>query len=219
MASNGAPNAVLKFNGVSGDFIDDLTDPFPGGVSLSTPWGVAFGPDGKLYVSGFGSGNVVRFDPVAQTLLGEFIGIGSGGLTVPRGLTFGPDGNLYVTSETGASTSGQVLKYDGTTGAFVGVFVTAGSGGLGRPDGIVFGPDGNLYVSSGDSQSVLQYNGTTGAFLDVFAALDYPLALGPAGLAFYPVPEPSSLVLAAGGAALLILRWRSKRRFSNSSHV
>jgi hypothetical protein len=71
-----------------------------------------FGPDGNLYVSGFGSDNVLRYSGTTGALLGVFAS--GGGLDSPLGLVFGPDGNLYVSS----AVTDNVLRYDGTTGAF-----------------------------------------------------------------------------------------------------
>ena len=75
-------------------------------------WGLTIGPDANLYASGGTSGKVLRFNPVAETFIDEFVTLSSGGLAHPRGLTFGPDGNLYVA---GGDVDGQVWKYNGTT--------------------------------------------------------------------------------------------------------
>lgn len=93
---------------------------------LNGPYALTFSPwDGNLYVSSFGSNQVVRFDGRTGAQLGVFVAAGSGGLSGPVGLTFGPDVNLYVTSYG----TNQVLKYDGRTGAFLSVFVSAGLNG------------------------------------------------------------------------------------------
>jgi hypothetical protein len=100
-----------------------------------------------------------------------------------------------------------------------GTFVTAGDGGLSRRDGLVFGPDGDLYVASMDTRSVLRYDGTTGAFLgpDPFASLDFPHGIAPSGLAFFPVPEPTTIVLSLSGAALVLLVARRRLPFSQTT--
>lgn len=187
--SNGSPQRLLKFNGVTGAYLADLTASL-GSVLFDVPyWDLALGPDGNLYLSGGTTGGVLRFNPTTATFIDVFVPMGSGGLNNARGLTFGPDDNLYVA---GGDLDGRVWKYDGATGAYLGLFVpTLGNGGMTRPDGIVFGPAGNLFVSSGDNGKVLRFAGSDGHFLDVFAELDFPLGLGPAGLVFYPpLPDP-----------------------------
>lgn len=186
--SNGSPHRLLKFNGMTGAYLADLTATL-GSTSFDVPyWGLAFGPDGNLYLSGGTTGGVLRFNPTTATFMDVFVPMGSGGLNNAHGLTFGPDDNLYVA---GGDLDGRVWKFDGATGAFLGLFVaTLDNGGMTRPDGLVFGPAGNLFVSS-DTGKVLRFAGSDGHFLDVFAELEYPLGLGPAGLVFYP-PLPDS---------------------------
>jgi outer membrane protein assembly factor BamB len=155
-----------------------------GGLNLAT--GMAFGPDGNLYVGSLNTNQVLRYNAVTGAFMGVFVAAGSGGLTTPaqEGLAFRPDGKLYVASRDSAT----VLRYDATTGAFLDTFVPANSGGLSNIKGMVFGPDGNLYLSSGGTNQVLRYDGTTGAFLGVFVAtgsggLNIPrsLTFGPDG--------------------------------------
>jgi len=144
---------VLRYNGSTGDFIDD----FAGDIQALSQRAILFGPDGNLYVTNGSatraSQGVLRFDGSTGDFIDDFVTGGSGGLSDPTGMVFGPDGSddgkldLYV-GDIFAST---VLRYDGTTGAFKGVFVSGHSGGLSFPYGMVFGPDGNLYVASANS--------------------------------------------------------------------
>jgi outer membrane protein assembly factor BamB len=153
-----------------------------GGLDRST--GMAFGPDGNLYVGSLNSNQVLRYDATTGAFLGAFVTSGSGGLTTPavEGLIFRPDGKLYVASRDNAT----VLRYDAVTGAFLDAFVPANSGGLSGIKGMVFGPDGNLYISSADTNQVLRYDGTTGAFLGVFVAAGSGGLSGPRDLTFGP---------------------------------
>jgi streptogramin lyase len=153
---------VLRYAETAGDFMDVFLAAGSGGLTRSQ--GLAFGPDGSLYVSSQDSQSVLRFDGNTGAVLGVFVPRGSGGLTLPMGLAFGPDGNLYVSSFGTSS----ILRYDGRTGAFLSAFVPAGSGGLDGPTGVTFGPDGSLYVGCGANNSILRYNGRSGAFIDVF---------------------------------------------------
>jgi DNA-binding beta-propeller fold protein YncE len=170
----------------------------PGAGGLQNGGGIAYGPDGSLYLNETSSNSILKYDGNTGAFQSVFVSTtGNGGLDntvgelpagilVPGAMTFGPDGNLYVAS----ANTGQILRYNGMTGAFMSVFVAAGSGGLANPQQILFGPDGNLYVSSqvadalnapGDGQ-VMRYNGTTGAFMNLF--VDSPNDL--VGIAFGP---------------------------------
>ena len=86
-----------------------------GGLDLSS--GLAFGPDGNLYVGSLNTDEVLRYDGTSGAFLGAFVASGSGGLNGPGagGLIFRPDGLLYVLSRATSS----VLRYDAASGAFV----------------------------------------------------------------------------------------------------
>ncbi|MEM7164472.1 MAG: hypothetical protein AAF581_03355 [Planctomycetota bacterium] len=152
-------NEVLRFDGNTGA---------PRGSFLSSPVigpeGIAFGPDGHLYVVSRTTNSVLRFDGANGTYIDTFVAPGSGGLSLPHGCTFGADGHLYVAS----TLTDSVLRYDGTSGVFLGVFTVGG--GLLRPLGLTFGPDGNLYVSGEHNHAVLRFSGTSGTFIDAFAS-------------------------------------------------
>jgi DNA-binding beta-propeller fold protein YncE len=193
---------VLRFNGGTGAFLNVFTSGLGGGAfpldDLRAPFGIAFGPDGNLYVASALNGQVRRYDGTTGVFIDVFA---SGGIdSNPLDVTFGPDGNLYVSNQNG------VQRFDGLSGALIDVFVAPGSGGLAVPFGLRFGPDGNLYVSSAGTDQVLRYNGATGTFIDVFASgggLD-----GPAFLTFGTVPEPSTLWLLSAAFAGLFAAFR-----------
>jgi sugar lactone lactonase YvrE len=181
-------NSILLYDGASGAFISALVadDPATEGVDESNglfePVGLAFGADGNLYVSGFSSSSVRRYDP-AGMFLGVFVadnpaspGINeSGGLLRAPELIFGPDGALYVSS----FGNHRILRYDGATGGFRDVFAPnrggltdIQSGQLANPIGMAIGPNGTLYVSSFDTNSIQNYDVTAGAFIVPFVADD-----------------------------------------------
>ena len=116
----------------SGSFIDVVV---PGRLGLEVPVGMAFGPTEVLYVAGWNTDNVVRYDATTGALLGTFVPPGSGGLDEANNVVFGPDDHLYVSS-TG---SDAIVRYDGMTGSLLGSFVAAGSGGLDGARGIHLG--------------------------------------------------------------------------------
>jgi DNA-binding beta-propeller fold protein YncE len=147
------------------------------GTGLNGPVGVAFGPDGNLYVASFAGDEVKRYDGTTGAFIDTFVTVGSGGLDAPRLMFFGT--GLLVASGLGDA----VPRYDAITGAFLGDFVPAGSGGLDSPRGLAIGPDGNLYVvAGGTADAVLRYNGGTGAFIDAFVTG----LINPFGLVFGP---------------------------------
>lgn len=90
------------------------------------PGGLTFGLDGNLYVAGFGTNNILRYDSKTGAFINDFVPTGSGGLNGSVKPIFGSDGNLYVSS----LNSNQVLRYNGKTGAFIDTFIPAGTGGL-----------------------------------------------------------------------------------------
>jgi hypothetical protein len=174
IASAGS-NAILRYDGVTGTFLDAFVPPASGG--LNSPIEPEFGPDGNLYVASLGTNQVLRYDGSS----GAFLGAVVGGLNAPHGISFGPDGGLYIANQN----THEVLRY---RDAVLSTFVAAGSGGLSRPRQAVFGPDGNgdgyndLYVASGGTGQVLRYDGQTGALIGPFATTN--LGSGPTWLEF-----------------------------------
>jgi DNA-binding beta-propeller fold protein YncE len=118
-------SAVMRYDGNTGAPLPAPGQPGaifvpPHSGGLNTLWGtLAFGPDGNLYVSSYGTNNVLRFDATTGDFIDQFVPSGSGGLSGTHGIAFGPDGNLYVSSHL----TNSVLRYDGSTGAFIDVFV------------------------------------------------------------------------------------------------
>ena len=182
VTSGGNSDSVLRYDGRTGEFIDQFVTSGSGG--LNQPTGLIFGPDDNLYVSSGNpavpsSDNVLRYDGQTGAFIDEFVPAGSGGMNGPTGLEFGPDGHLYVCGVI----SDNVLRYDGQTGAFIDVFASTG---LNAPVELRFGPDDNLYVTSALTAAVLRFDGQTGDLIDQFVppgsgGLDHP-----AGLRFGP---------------------------------
>jgi hypothetical protein len=123
-------------------------------VGISGVKGIIFdsGPSdphyGDLFVTGYLSHSVARFDWASQTYQPFVLASNNGGLNSPDGITVGPDGNVYVSDPATNivfryDASGNPLPAPGQTGA---VFVPAASGGLNGPSGLAFGPDGSLLV-------------------------------------------------------------------------
>ena len=172
-------DSVLRYDGTTGDFIDDFITSGSGG--LNGPRDLLFRTDGLLVASYIGD-SVLRYDAATGNFLGEFVAANSGGLDGPTGLTFGPDGNgddaddLYVSSYSTDS----VLRYDGENGSFLNEFIPSGSDGLDGPKGLAFDSNGSLFVCSYNTDSLLHY-ATNGNFISEFGTTDDELD-GPTGV-------------------------------------
>lgn len=128
-------NSVKKYSLQTQAFLGTLPNP-PAGVSLVEPVGLAFDTDGKLYVSGAGSDNVLRYSPTGDF---ETVVVATGTNSIdPRLMRFGPDGMLYIAS----SGNSAVYRYEPDADALLLVTVVSpGSGGLVNAWGLEFLPD------------------------------------------------------------------------------
>ncbi len=159
-------SAVLRFDGVTGEFSDAMVP--SGSGNIIQPTGIALGADNNLYVSSRDNNKVLKYDGLTGTFLGEFVSqVGA----VPNGtgdaydltfdLTFGPDGTLYVLHQGSIAEGGvgRVYHYS-SAGDYLG---TLNLPTIYTPRGITVGPDGNLYIScyrptAGVGFGILRYN-------------------------------------------------------------
>ncbi len=137
---------VLRFDSGTGAFVGVFAE----GNGMENPNGIAYGPDGNLYVGLGDVGRVMRVDGQSGAYIDDFIDPGAGGLVGSRAITFGPGGDLYVAS----GATDQILRYDGLSGDFVGVAAE----GFDGPVGLTFGPDGNLFVGAALSNEILEFD-------------------------------------------------------------
>ena len=105
-------------------------------------YGLAFGPDGNLYVALFSESHVVSVSP---TLATNTVLTSSNGLSEPDALSFGPDGTLYVPNR--GNHTIVTLQTDGTIGEIV---ITN------SPAAVSYGVGGNRYVSGGDPSQIIE---------------------------------------------------------------
>ncbi len=155
-----------------------------GGGFLYKPTDLAFGPDGRLYVSSLGGSEIRRYD-ASGNLADIFVPAYRGGLGGPAGIAFGPDNHLYVVSG-----FGRVMRYDGATGSPLGSAAapddaTLTVGSWGNMFDLAFGPDGDIYVSGWNQ--VIRF-GRDGGFKEIFVRPQNNAGLSYAtSLAFNPV--------------------------------
>ena len=105
---------VLRFNGATGAFIDVFVPAESGSFYA----GIAFGPDGNLYVSNPSTHRILRFDGTTGAFIDVFISNATSPLTDPRGMIFGANGTLYICN----AAAGTVLRYNSTTGGYLHTF-------------------------------------------------------------------------------------------------
>lgn len=124
-----------------------------------TPTSVAFGPDGRLYVTLLLSGRVVTVEP---GLAGVRITNFATGFRNPLGVLVGSDGAVYVSDSEpprpgpfGERTYGRVSRLFDTGGDGVAdvreAVLTDLPNGRHNTNGMAFGPDGMLYITNGNA--------------------------------------------------------------------
>ena len=154
--SSRGSNAVVLFDGVTGEYIRDFVSNGSGGLSITQD--VLFGHDGNLLVSGRGSSYIKKYDPINGAYVGNFT---SGyDLDEPTKMSFSPTGNLLV-SQWGQNKSG-IAEFDGTTGVFIREIIPALNLGMDH----AWDAEGNLFITSYGSRDVKKYD-SSGAFLSV----------------------------------------------------
>jgi RHS repeat-associated protein/uncharacterized repeat protein (TIGR01451 family) len=100
---------------------------------LGTPFGLAIGPDGSIYLAEYHADRIRRITPdgIIRTVPGT-VGLGS-----PSDVEVAPDGTLYISA-------GNAIRRLATDGALTNL-----PGGPYGTSGMDMGPDGSLYVAYG----------------------------------------------------------------------
>jgi outer membrane protein assembly factor BamB len=198
--SNWGDRSVVQFD-FAGEYVGHFVA--SGAGELVDPTGLAFGPNGNLFV-GTNDGRVLEFDGETGAWVREFVSAGSGGLSEARGMLFNADGNLLVVSHG----SNAVLEFDGVSGAFRGQFNKGGTltaltldlpwGIRRRPGGGIFvtrDPDGaGLTGGDGERQvhlhvlatRIYEFEAATGNFINSFILGQDTTLNAPSGFDFAP---------------------------------
>ena len=203
--------------------------------------GMTVGPDGNLYMTGYGKNEIYRYDPVANVFAIAVVltggGAGGGG-EFRSDLAFDPiTGNLVglgvepgssdrtlfeipsLTVLTGVGNPYSWSYYGGALGAWSTKKLDVGTELGGNPDGLAFDPtNGDLYMS-GDGTGIYIYDRTT-AVRGALIAGTGDGALNGLGfdLAFQTreapigVPSPGTLWLLLAGLGAMVMRQRAIRR-------
>jgi streptogramin lyase len=145
---------------------------YPIPSAKSAPGGITTGPDGNIWFTEYGRGNVAKV--TTSGVLTEYATPtpNSG----PVDITVGPDGNLWFTE----NTANRVAKVT-TSGSFTEYPVPTRTNGSGAY-GIVTGPDGNLWFTETDTNKVAKVS-TSGVFTEYLVPTD---SSGPLDIAVGP---------------------------------
>jgi sugar lactone lactonase YvrE len=95
---------VLRYDEKIGAYLGSFVSPRSGGLQAGI--GLAFGPDGNLYVADSIGNAILRYHGQSGAFLGVFA---TNNWLYPNGITFGPDGNLYAAVSTGIAGAGLLL--------------------------------------------------------------------------------------------------------------
>jgi sugar lactone lactonase YvrE len=190
---------IMRWNPATGAFLGDFVDSNTSN-DLNRPEGIAFGPDGNLYVASFradagDTDKILEFNGTTGGYIGK---INLDQVGQPRAfgqaLLFGPGGKLFVPISGNGPDTGEVRRYDVSTGTFD-VFVPANATGgpLGMPWYLTFGntdPGTLAYANDADGSAAPRSGGQqAGAvLLNPFAAAvqtgtDSPVTLSPTAAA------------------------------------
>jgi subtilisin family serine protease len=201
LVSSFATGDVLRYDGVTGAFIDKFVPAGSGG--LSGPQGLLIGPDengdgiGELYVA---AGNVLRYDGATGAFIDEYVAVGEGGLDGASAMAFGPDGSLYVTGNNGVLRFRTPLRdiYQVTLaeGGALNLATLTPLGGLNGLDPMI-----NVY----DSSETLVASDDNSAADGRNAQLTYTVPSGAAGTYFIEIVPSNATASPTGGEYVLAI--------------
>ncbi|MDY7109337.1 MAG: hypothetical protein SYC29_11945 [Planctomycetota bacterium] len=190
-------DAVYRFDGETGDFIDVF---IPGGSGgLDRPVAITIGPDDNLYISNFGPGEILEFDGETGAFLGAFYDDTSE-LEEPVDVVFDGEYAYLLGNDTE-----NVVVVDAETGNFI---REVGVNIIRYPHDMELGADGYLYIATeNNNQGLIQvWDMRTDTMVEHFAPP------GPLGLA-------TGITFMPGGDVLVSDWWDSEvARYDGGTH-
>ena len=191
LVSDFALQAIHELDGTTGAFIRDFAPTLVG-----VPVGMAYGPNGNLFVAvgepGVPVGRIVELDAASGAVVRQLPDLAG----QPRDVAFGPDGAMYA-----PVSDNTVVKLDPSTGAVLDVLT-----GLSGPHSVRFSPDGELFVANYSNGTVVRYDAGLGSFVTVASGLTTPIDLlfgtdsGPCAPPIYVSDSGSGSILRFDGA-------------------
>jgi len=154
---------IQEYDGLTGAFLGNRVIYNAGDFSAGK--GLAFGPDGDLFVGDWAKGTINRYDGATYALEAS---TPLNAIGTPNGMRFAPNGHLLVIS----GGFNNVRDFDVSGGGISDMGVFANIVGGVQPQDMTFGPNGSLFVALGGPGGVSEFDGVTGAPLGIFAPSD-----------------------------------------------
>jgi|GEM_PF-5055836 len=178
-AYDNSSNTVYRFHGRTGRQLDLFITLENG--NLNGPFGIAFAPDGTLYVTGFLWSHLLRIDS-SGVINSRFFDCCFSRPRSPFDIIFDDRDRIYVSSFDQDS----VVRFNALTGEMLEEYITPGRGGLDGASGMAIGEDRLLYVGSIFTDEILRYDLESGEFVDVFVSKGSGGLDAPHGIQFGP---------------------------------
>jgi hypothetical protein len=192
---------VVRYDGADGASLGDFVAPGAGG--LLNPRTLRFRSDGVLYVSGEGSGSILRFDRNGA-FLDAFITVAA-----PTGFVLSPfDGDVYVAD----IQRDAVSVFDGGTGARLRTLVRPGAGGLSGAVSLTFLEEPWLVTgridpgNAGQANTLTIRNGTpNAAHYVIFGSVLGSLPIGRCPHQYLGIADPLLVPIVADAAGRIVM--------------